>query len=201
MELPRPRLKNVSTPRFELQNGSHLYPSASLAFVLTANMTIKTKHKPGYLYRFHRHRPEPTEPLAVESPHVSPRTLVPRIMENGQPIRSAHYYPPTWQSHPMLPPGTLDRDSSSRLNTPPISQDHSDTLIHLPRIEIQQPTPRSGMTVDSKASARMMEHPRTMEPHELTNAQQHGHNNEGHCCHLPHWMCCFAERADNAVHP
>ncbi|KAJ9098131.1 hypothetical protein QFC21_004460 [Naganishia friedmannii] len=40
---------------------------------------------------------------AQSSPHISPKTLSASQFENGQRIPSADYYPPTWESHPILP--------------------------------------------------------------------------------------------------
>ncbi|KAJ9117445.1 hypothetical protein QFC22_004295 [Naganishia vaughanmartiniae] len=40
---------------------------------------------------------------AYSSPHISPKDLSPSRFENGQPIPSASYYPPTWEAHPILP--------------------------------------------------------------------------------------------------
>jgi hypothetical protein len=155
---------------------------------------MTTRPKPGYLYRFHRHRPEPSEPIASASPHVSPRALYPQKMSNGQPFPSAHYYPPTWQSHPMLPPGTLDPDASppsnSTSNRSPAPG--TNTISPVPRIEVQEPTPQSGMTIDSKSF-------RMLEPHELTYAQQHGQRFEGDRWQWPGWMCCARRKAERLV--
>ncbi|KAJ9105209.1 hypothetical protein QFC20_004344 [Naganishia adeliensis] len=98
--------------------------------------------KPGYIYRFHRHHPGPTEPKAQQSPHISPGTSV-TGMANADvaPVPSAHYYPSTWESHPMLPPGHMDVDPRAVLGGATAS-----------RIKVQ-PTPQRSMSVDSGSSA------------------------------------------------
>lgn len=58
---------------------------------------------PRHLLGIQAHRNQADSSDARSSPHVSPKDLSPSRFEDGEPIPSAHYYPPTWESHPMLP--------------------------------------------------------------------------------------------------
>lgn len=134
------------------------------------NMVLK--HKPGYTYRFHRHTPGANEPRAQQSPHVSPSTIpVARMPDIEQPVPSAHYYPPTWDAHPMLPPGTIgttpraSATGPARIDTPPTVQ-----------------TPMSAKTTPSPPGGQ--------------TGQQHA---DGGRESWSDWVCCARKKVGRAV--
>lgn len=134
------------------------------------------KPKPGYIYRFHRHQPGANEPKAQQSPHVSPGTPSTARMPD-QPEPSAHYYPPTWESHPMLPPGTIDPAPRGNAGPSPLS-----------RVD-QQPTPQTPMTPRSVASPTP--------PRGINKGQHVGADADGD---WGGWLCCAGKKIKRAAH-
>ncbi|KAJ9105213.1 hypothetical protein QFC20_004348 [Naganishia adeliensis] len=132
------------------------------------------KPKPGYIYRFHRHQLGANEPKAQQSPHVSPGTPSTARMLDAEPVASAHYYPPTWESHPMLPPGTIDPAPRGSAGPSPLS-----------RVD-QQPTPQTPMSV--RGSPRLAGGP--------TTAADGGGEDS-----FVDWVCCAKDKAERAAVP
>lgn len=102
----------------------------------------------------------------------------------AQTVASASYYPPAWESHPMLPPGHLHADPKENMAlgtalsmTPP------------PRVEAQ-PTPQAPMSVASGSSEA---------PSEGTGDEQHSAvpvANERGRPSWSHWMCCVKRKVE-----
>lgn len=140
--------------------------------------------KPGYIYRFHRHHPGPNEPKPQHSPHISPGTsIVEMTSAYVQTVPSAHYYPSTWESHPMLPPGHMDADPRANLGP-------ATAGIALSIIEVQ-PTPQTPMSVQSGSS--------DTRPGEIKDVQEGPDPDEQGQSSWNDWTCCVQRKVARAA--
>lgn len=131
-------------------------------------------------------RPATNNPTPHASPHVSPHTLTPPEMPDDPLVPSAHYYPPTWESQPMLPRGSVSPTPPSQSRTATTGD-----LTPLPKILVQQPTPQTPMSIESQWSATRPT---------VLYVDEAGDERAPHNSGWGGWLCCVKKKVGRAVH-